>query len=400
MFYRRGVWSGLCLTFFLLLSVSAQAHRSSDAFLQLQPHLQAQDQSQTDPDAHYVDGRYDLFIGDWDLLLALDTNADGDIRWGEIRSQQAQIKAVLGQGLQLSVAESAGENACQLIAINLAAVRYQDENYLRSNLRWRCPGAQALRLHYSLFEGINSAHRMFLQASTSAAETDAEAAIVSAPVILAPGQHWQAQARTMADVFMSFFQEGLVHIAIGYDHILFLCCVLLGCVVHWQGRRWQAKASARACLLEVLALVTAFTLAHTLTLALAVFGVLRVPTQPVEILIAASVLFSALNLMRPVIQRRMFYLVFAFGLLHGLGFAAVVAELELASGARAFSLLAFNLGVEAGQLVLVALLMPLLLWLRHRQFYREKLQPLLALSMAGVAFIWMLERVSGSVIFG
>ncbi len=138
-------------------------------------------------------------------------------------------------------------------------------------------------------------------------------------------------------------------------------------------------------------MVSAFTLAHSVTLSLASLDLLTLPSRWVESAIAASVALAALNNLLPLFRRRRPAVAFAFGLIHGCGFAAVLADLGLPPGALAASLLGFNLGVEIGQLAIVAAFLPLAFLLRRSWFYRQLLGGASAL-IAMLAGVWLLER--------
>src|SRR5262249_29438576 len=142
-------------------------------------------------------------------------------------------------------------------------------------------------------------------------------------------------------------------------HILFLCALLLPAVLEHRGGRWQAVESFRPAFLETLGIVTAFTVAHSVTLTLAVLGVITLPSRLIESTIAASVVIAALNNLYPLIDKRLWLVAFTFGLVHGLGFANALTDLALPRSALAVSLVSFNLGVEAGQLAIVATFLPI-----------------------------------------
>jgi hypothetical protein len=148
-----------------------------------------------------------------------------------------------------------------------------------------------------------------------------------------------------------------------------------------------ARSDRLGAALEVTGLVTAFTLAHSITLVLGATGILAVPPAPVEIAIAASVTLAAANNLRPLLSRRLWLVAFAFGLIHGFGFASSLADTGLPTDGRMLALLAFNLGVEAGQLAVVLVIAPLLWLLREQMSYRRIALPVAstALAVAGVA---------------
>ena len=157
--------------------------------------------------------------------------------------------------------------------------------------------------------------------------------------------------------------------------------------------RWHAAPRLRPVLIEVAQMVTAFTVAHSITLALAVLNLWNPPSRGVESLIALSVLLAALNNLWPAVRADRWKITFAFGLVHGFGFAGALQDLGLDRSAMATSLLGFNLGVELGQLAIVGLAMPLAWWLRGTAFYARWVLGGGSVMAAAVALLWLVERV-------
>jgi hypothetical protein len=199
--------------------------------------------------------------------------------------------------------------------------------------------------------------------------------------------------------FMAAFRSGMHHIAIGYDHMLFLLVSLLPLPLLAQGRRWAAHRPARPTLWAVLAVVTAFTIGHSATLVLAAAMDLKLPAQPVEIVIALSILVSAIHALRPLFPGREAVVAGLFGLIHGLAFATLITRIGIGATERTLAILGFNLGIEAAQLVIVAIATPLLLILtRSRAGTVSRL--VLATLAAGLAVIWLAERTTGVDVLG
>ena len=148
----------------------------------------------------------------------------------------------------------------------------------------------------------------------------------------------------------------------------------------------------RGALVDVAKIVTAFTVAHSITLTLATLGVVSLPSALVESAIAASVVLAALNNLFPLFQGRRWTMAFVFGLIHGFGFATVLGELQLPQGALVLALLAFNAGVELGQLAIVAVFVPLAYALRAGAFYRRVVLQAGSWAIAGLAAVWFVER--------
>jgi hypothetical protein len=190
------------------------------------------------------------------------------------------------------------------------------------------------------------------------------------------------------------------HIWIGFDHILFLLSLLLPSVLRRQGDRWAAVDRATDAFKDVLKVVTAFTVAHSITLSLAVRGVINLPSRLVESVIAASVVAAAVNNLRPLVLERLWMVAFGFGLVHGFGFASVLADLGLPRDALALALVGFNVGVELGQLAIVAVFLPVAYALRRTAFYRRCVMLGGSLGITAVAGIWLIERAFNVKVLG
>jgi hypothetical protein len=192
----------------------------------------------------------------------------------------------------------------------------------------------------------------------------------------------------------SLFRLGMRHIAQGTDHLLFLLVLLLPAPLMASGRRWASPVGARRGLWRVLGIATAFTVGHSVTLSLAAVGGLAVPGGPVEVLIAVSILVSAAHALRPIFPGREAVVATLFGLVHGMAFAATLDHLGIGGWDRVLGTLAFNLGIEAMQLVVIAAVLPSLMLASRSRGYRV-LRTAGAL-FAGVASLaWISERLFG-----
>jgi hypothetical protein len=185
-----------------------------------------------------------------------------------------------------------------------------------------------------------------------------------------------APERRAAGTFVSYLGLGVEHILLGFDHLLFVVALIL------PGGR----------LLSLVAIVTAFTVAHSITLALSVLGLVTLPTQIVEPVIALSIAYVAFeNLtMKSVVSRR-WAVSFLFGLVHGFGFAGALAEVGLPASGLAAALVGFNLGVEAGQALIIGVLLPLIVWLQ-RFPWEPRLTKLSSIAIMTVGLVLLAER--------
>ncbi|AXC16213.1 putative membrane protein (plasmid) [Acidisarcina polymorpha] len=190
----------------------------------------------------------------------------------------------------------------------------------------------------------------------------------------------------------SLFHLGLRHIAEGTDHLLFLLVLLLPAPLLAVGPRWGAPATVRRSLLHILGIVTAFTIGHSLTLTLAAMNFVHVPSRPVEVLIAVSILVSAVYALRPIFPGKEAWIAAFFGLIHGLAFASTLDRLGMSRWDRVAGILSFNLGIETMQLLVVALVLPSLLVMSRTTAYS-------GFRIAGAAFaciasaMWIAERL-------
>lgn len=189
---------------------------------------------------------------------------------------------------------------------------------------------------------------------------------------------------TLFEVVRTYVPLGFSHILPqGLDHILFVLGLFL-LSTHWRPLLWQ---------------VTSFTAAHTLTLGLATFGLVSLPSAVVEPLIALSIVYVAIeNVVHEKLGRFRVAVVFAFGLLHGLGFAGVLAELGLPKSQVLPALLSFNVGVELGQLAVIALAFLLVAsWARQKPWYHRRIVVPGSLLIAAVGAYWTVERIWGAL---
>ncbi|QDK77524.1 HupE/UreJ family protein [Spirosoma sp. KCTC 42546] len=210
--------------------------------------------------------------------------------------------------------------------------------------------------------------------------------ILPLPINLASGSPWTG--------LTAMIKLGTQHIAEGTDHLLFLLVLLLPAPLLVVGKRWSRFGGVHYSLRHILLIVTAFTIGHSLTLLLGAMGWVRLPAQPVEILIAVSILVSAAHAVRPLFPGREAWIAAGFGLVHGLAFASTLANLQLDMGPMALSILGFNLGIELMQLLIIGLAIPWLMLLSRTPTYR--IVRLTGAFLAAIAALaWVVERITG-----
>ena len=190
-----------------------------------------------------------------------------------------------------------------------------------------------------------------------------------------------------------FIREGIFHLAIGIDHILFLLALLLMTVMVVRGPKDIVPVPTfKKAFWNVLKVVTLFTIAHSITLSLAALDVVRLPARVVESIIALSIVIVGVNNMFPRFNHKSWLLIFLFGLFHGMGFASVMADLPFRMKDLLKVIIAFNIGVEMGQIAIVVVLFPLLYALRKTSFYRPVILVGGSALISIIALYWLVQR--------
>ena len=190
------------------------------------------------------------------------------------------------------------------------------------------------------------------------------------------------------------FSLGMEHIKEGTDHLLFLLVLLLPAMLLTTGNKWGRFGGIRYSIGRLLKIITAFTVGHSTTLLIGALGWLKLPPQPVEILIAFSILVSAVHAVYPIFPGKEMYVAAGFGLIHGLAFASILSNLNLGAGTLAMSILGFNLGIELMQLFIVMIIIPWLIMLSKTSTYTW-FRIAGAVLAAIAAMAWIAERVTG-----
>jgi hypothetical protein len=361
----------------LFLATSAWAHKPSDSYLTLRGTANSED----------IAVRWDIALRDLDYVLDMDRDGNGALTWGEVRQRTADITRYATTHLDLT---TAGDKPCRWDASGpLMLDRHSDGTYAVLSLVARCERlAGGLKARYSLLFDVDPSHRGLVQwiapgsQGSQALVFGTESA--EQPLAMAPPGAWPTLRQYLLD--------GVWHIWIGFDHILFLLALLLPSVLVHRPKRWEGVARSGPAVKEVVKVVTAFTLAHSITLSLAALQVISLPSRLVESAIAASVVLAASNNLRGTIEARRWVVAFVFGLIHGFGFASVLTDLGLPQQALVLALVGFNVGVEIGQLAIVIVFLPVAFSLRRTRFYRVGILKGGSILIALLAAWWFVER--------
>jgi hypothetical protein len=316
--------------------------------------------------------------------IHLDTNENGIISWKEIEVKQEKILRYVLPHIRIST----DEGYCKKNLKSFSTKRRGHQTYIKLEIRLSCANPKnKVKVFYDLFFDEDKEQKAFLSIKEEGR---------SLPVVLSPRAREVVVALKNTSLFInfrSFIYEGVWHIWLGFDHILFLIMLLVPSVTIYEKRKIITQVPLRAGLVSTLKVVTAFSVAHSITLVLSVLDVVNVHAQFIEICIALSVVFAALNNVFVAVSRNLWMLSFGFGLLHGFGFASVLKEMLLENKDFGYSLLGFNLGVEVGQIALVVAIVPFIYITRNTWFYRYVILYGLSLLTAVVASIWAYERL-------
>lgn len=334
-------------------------------------------------DQGLVSGEWQVRLYDLEQAIGVDTDRDGKLRWQELQDRADIVNQYLTNQLMIS---RGGDNCTLALGDDWKIDSHFNESYLLVPLRAQCALNGEIGINYNAFFKEDAEHKLLISLNSESATTSR---------VLSDSQReiqWDAAAGNRWTTFLEFVFQGVVHIWIGLDHILFLLSLLLTCVLVRRGNQWLAQQSIKRIVINTTWMVTAFTLAHSITLSATALGVIQFSSRWVEAGIALSVLLVALNNIFPVVVR-LGWLTFAFGLLHGMGFAGVLGELGLPADQQLLSVLAFNLGVEIGQMAIVLLLLPLLILLRKQIWYARYALTGTSVVIALVAMQWVVQRI-------
>ena len=341
----------------------------------------------------YISGSFDdtgLFQGEWQVRLydleqaiGIDEDGDGNVRWQELQNRAETVISYLQYHLRFSRANQ----ACVLaLEPDWKIDNHFNEGYLLLPVRAQCAIKGVVEINYSAFFEIDSQHKLLLSLLNEKN---------SAPHILSDttrSLEINEKSGNRFTTFTEFVKQGAVHIWIGLDHILFLVSLLLTCALTRRDRYWIANPKTSDIIWRTTWIVTAFTLAHSLTLTATALNLIHLPSRWVEVGIAVTVVLAALNNIFPMVLR-LGWLTFGFGLLHGMGFAGALGELGLPNDQKTLTVLAFNVGVEDGQMAKVLMILPVLIILRKYYWYTRYSMTSLSGVIALVALQWIFQRI-------
>ena len=322
------------LLMLVCLAPCASAHETTKSYLTLN----------IEGDAITADLR--IAFRDIEVAVWMDENLDGQITWGEAKRRLPAVESYVLSNVVMTTPQG----ACGMQRSTASTSTDAGVDYLDMTFSGICPAEAAaepvVTLHSTLFTDIDPDHRMFLTAMVQGIRST-ELISRTAPSLVMDGSS-AGDLATLA----SYFRAGVDHLMGGQDHIVFLLALMLPFVC--------SSRSAKSAAAGILAAVTGFTLAHAVTLTAAATRVFSPNSAVIEALIALSIVLTAVDNVRPFLRFPRAAVAAFFGTIHGFGFASALGALNLSGASLAVALLGFNLGIEAAQVVLVLLTMPLM----------------------------------------
>ena len=308
-------------------------------------------------------------------VILLDDDKDKNITLQEVNNHKNEIIKYINKKFILTL-----DNKEFYLDIKELKVKIRDEEvFVLINIPLK--RAKEIDIKYSLFFDIDPLYRCFIKVIDEEKESLRTLFSVNKHIKIPVKSHHVELSQNLKE----FFVEGIWHIWIGVDHILFLLMLIIPSV--------KNSKDFRPILINIIKIVTAFSIAHSITLTLSALEIVSISSKFIEITIALSVLLTALNNIFEKVKGFFWQIAFAFGLIHGFGFANALAELELTKDYFVYLLAVFNLGIEFGQLMIVSFVLPILYKLRDNKIYLIGILKVGSLLTAILSIWWIFDRI-------
>jgi hypothetical protein len=368
-----------------LMASAAFAHKASDSYLQ----IDAGDKGTT--------VRWDIALRDLDAAIDIDADEDGKLTWAEVKAAWPQIESYALPRLKIE--------GCTLHPTGQGLERRNDGAYAVMYFASDCVLSASPQITYLLFREVDPTHRGIAKIQrigqplalrmldpTGGSDTSGGGTRTGSD---SNSTSTQATSDAISPTgAWGFLREGIRHILTGYDHVLFLLCLLLPSVMRRTPQGWKPVEKLSQAVWPVMGIVSAFTVAHSITLGLAATKVVTLSPAFIEPAIAVTIILAALDNVWPIFPVRRVVVTFFFGLIHGFGFAGVLAELNLPTSQFVWALLQFNVGLELGQLMIVISVTAALFLLRDRPRYRAWAIGGGSMAAVLVGTLWLIERTA------
>jgi hypothetical protein len=374
------ILSSLLASFWLAFSMPAAAHDIDQSYL----FLTIEDQQ--------VTGRVEITTRDLNQALGFGWAEDGSVSLEQIRAADAAVATYVEERVRVAI--DGQPTVLRVLGYDFQTISIGQFIHIQFALTPVVSTPVQMEITNALMFDVDPAHRSLVVIENHwRSGTLANEAIIS----LTFGPEDTVQTLDVSEGSLlrglyGFIESGMHHIWIGLDHILFLLALLLPSVMVRSASGWSGAPDLSSALWRVVKIVTVFTIAHSITLSVAALDMVSVGARLVESVIAISIGIAALHILVPRVGSHAVWVVLAFGLFHGFGFASVLGELAIPDEYLVWSLLGFNIGVEIGQLAIVIALVPILFVIRNSAVYARYLMPSGAVGLLFISLYWFTER--------
>ena len=378
--YTSRFFAGWVGSLFVLLPLVACAHAVDQSYVFLTLGEQR------------VEGRFEITVADLNQAMNLGLPIDQSVDQATVETLAGDIQDFYAS--QVRLAPDGRDASITFGSIGLNSIPIGQYIQLPFSLESVAEDPEYIDVEYNVLLDGGSQHRGLLVVETdwrtSDFKNEANVLLTFSPI--SKRQRLDLTNASMFAGFMGMVELGMHHILIGIDHILFLVALLIPSVASRDGRQWSAVSGFKPAFFHMVKVVTIFTVAHSVTLSLAALNVISLPSRLVESVIALSIAIAALDIVIPIFRQRIGWVVFAFDLFHGMGFASALGDIGIPASYIPVSLLAFNVGVELGQLLVVALVFPVLFSVRNLPLYPQYAMPTGAIALIVISGYWFTER--------
>ncbi len=326
--------------------------------------------------------RWEVESNNLESVFDLDSNKNEIISWKELKKFKPQILNYLNPHFQLWM----DSQKIDLHFDSFELERKDDQTFLilSQTLNPR-NSVQSIRINYDLFFDMDPQQICMIRIQ----QKDKQAPVVETLKKNKRNINIELENFSITTSMLNFFIEGIWHIWMGWDHLLFLLMLIVASLNQYLVSQTRAQVGK-----EIIKIVTSFSIAHSVTLILSSLEIITLPVKWVEISIAVSVLITAIVNLRPKQAPALWQVAFVFGLIHGFGFANALQAMELEGEYLVYLLFSFNIGVETGQLALVLIVLPLLMYLKRKMSLFSIVMKLISSTTAVIAIKWVIERIS------
>ena len=385
---KSGVWVAVfCAVLCLLLSGQrTEAHRLNETYV----YFSVSDTALT--------GRFEATTSDIQLVIPVDEDGNGEVSLEELEANADEIYKYFAQRLSLWD----GDRAVEITPAEIKVLPTPQGDFAQIGFKVLdlAPVPDELGIQYRpLTDAINPEHLGYglIENNTRTGIVDNEGHVSLVFNASNARQTLHLSGEPLGGVFVDFLRQGIFHIWKGFDHLIFLISLMLPAVMLAGGKKWVPQESFAPAFMNVIKLVTVFTLSHIVAFSIAVFGIVNLPIPLVVTVITLAIVAVALMNMFPAYQKFLIWAVVIFGVFHGLGYANILAPLGMDPSAKWVGIAGFNLGIELGQIAVVLIALPVIWLFRNWSLYPQLAFNFGSICLVLLAGVWYLERATGII---